>query len=194
MRGEPGVGKTRLVRELRSRSPDTATWLHVRCPARASPSAPLGALIRAHVGLPDSATEFESLVGFDAVLATLLAEGSEREWLRRRLGPTAGLGEPWIAERSKVVAAWVTYFAAFVLQHPTVIVLDDVHQADPTFNALLTDCFTQLHDLPLLVLSTSRPEHPQRILQFVGTDNLTLTLRGLDTSGDRCAARPPARR
>ena len=72
VRGEPGVGKTRLVRELRSRSPDAATWLHVRCPDRASPSAPLGALIRAHIGLPDSATESEWLIGFDAVLATLL--------------------------------------------------------------------------------------------------------------------------
>ena len=182
VRGEPGVGKTRLVRELRSRSPDAATWLHVRCPARASPSAPLGALIRAHVGLPDSATEFEWRVGFDAVLATLLPEDSEREWLRRRLGPAAGFGEPSMAERSEVVAAWVTYFAALARQGPTVIVLDDVHQADPAFDALLTDCFTQLHDLPLLVLSTSRPEHPQRVLQFVGTDNLTLTLRGLDAS------------
>ena len=66
VRGEPGVGKTRLVRELRRRSPDAATWLHVRCPDRASPSAPLGALIRAHIGLPDSATESEWRAGFDA--------------------------------------------------------------------------------------------------------------------------------
>ena len=116
------------------------------------------------------------------MLATLLAEAGEREWLRRRLGPAAGLGEPSMAERSEIVAAWVTYFAALARQGPTVIVLDDVHRADPAFDALLTDCFTQLHDLPLLVLSTSRPEHPTRALQFVGTDNLTFTLRGLDAS------------
>ena len=161
VRGEPGVGKTRLVRELRSRSPDAATWLHVRCSDRASPSAPLGALIRAHIGLPDSATESEWRVGFDACSATLLPEDSEREWLRRRLGPAAGLGEPSMAERSEIVAAWVTYLAASARQGPTVIVLDDVHRADPAFDALLTDCFTQLHDLPLLVLSTARPEHPR---------------------------------
>ena len=182
VRGEPGVGKTRLVRELRRRSPDAATWLHVRCPDRASPSAPLGGLIRDHIGLPDSATESEWLAGFDAVLDTLLAEPGEREWLRRRLGPAAGLGEPSMAERSEVVAAWVTYFDALARHGPTVIVLDDVHRADPAFDALLTDCLTQLHDLALLVLSTSRPEHPTRALQFVGTDNLTFTLRGLDAS------------
>ena len=182
IRGEPGVGKTRLVRELRRRSPDAATWLHVRCPEQASPSAPLGGLIRDHIGLPDSATESEWLAGFEAVLDTLVAEPGDREWLRRRLGPAAGLGEPSMAERSEVVAAWVTYFDALARQGPTVIVFDDVHRADPAFDALLTDCFTQLHGLPVLVLSTSRPEHPTRALQFVGTDNLTFTLRGLDAS------------
>ncbi len=87
-----------------------------------------------------------------------------------------------MAERSEVVAAWVTYLAALARRGPTVIVLDDVHRADPAFDALLTDCFTQLPDLPLLVLSTARPEHPTRAFQWVGTDNLTLTLRGLDAS------------
>lgn len=182
VRGEPGVGKTRLVRELRRRSPDAATWLHVRCSDRASPSAPLGAIIREHIALPDSATESEWLTGFDALLGALLPEAGEREWLRRRLGPAAGLGEPSMAERSEIVAAWVTYFAAVAHHSPTVIVLDDVHRADPAFDTLLTDCFTQLHDLPLLVLSTSRPDHPERAHQFVGTDNFTFTLRGLDAS------------
>ena len=182
VRGEPGVGKTRLVRELRRRSPDALTWLHVRCADRASPSAPLGAIIREHIALADSATESEWFAGFEALLETLLPEPGEREWLRRRLGPAAGLGEPSMAERSEIVAAWVTYFAATARHGPTVIVLDDVHRADPAFDALLTDCFTQLRDVPLLVLSTARPEHPERALQFVGTDNLTLTLRGLDES------------
>jgi tetratricopeptide (TPR) repeat protein len=180
VRGEPGVGKTRLVRELQQRSPHTATWLHVRCSDGLPPSAPLGAIIRAHVALPESAALSEWRDGFDKLLGTLLADADEREWLRRLLGPAAGLGEPSMAERSEIVAAWVTYLAATARQGATVIVLDDVHRADPAFDTLLTDCFTQLRDLPLLLLSTARPELPDRTFQWVGTDNLTLTLRGLD--------------
>jgi len=182
VRGEPGVGKTRLVRELRQRSADAARWLHVRCSDRAPPSAPLGAIVRAHIALPESATPSEWLDGFDRLLGTLLADTDEREWIRRQLGPAAGLGEPPIAERSEIVAAWVTYLAALARQTPTVIVFDDVHRADPAFDTLLADCFAQLRDLPLLVLSTARPEHAERLHQYVGTDNLTFTLRGLDAS------------
>jgi hypothetical protein len=186
VRGEPGVGKTRFVDELQRRSAAGTRWLSVRCAEVASTAAPLEAVVREHIRLavPDGASDGASDWGrgFDALLTTLVPDASEREWLRRVLGPTTGLGESSMAERSEIVAAWVTYLAATARQGPTVIVFDDVHRADPAFDSLLTDCLTQLRDIPLLVVSTARLDHPDRAFRWVGTDNLTLTLRGLDAS------------
>jgi DNA-binding SARP family transcriptional activator/tetratricopeptide (TPR) repeat protein len=180
IRGEPGVGKSRLVHEMRRRSSGGTRWLYVSCSERAAPSSPMGAVVRAHIGLPDTAAEPDWIEAFDTLLGTLVADAAEREWLRRRLGPAAGIGEPSVVERSEIVAAWVTYLAALAHDLPTVIVFDDVHRTDPAFDGLLTDCCTQLADVALMIISTTRPDHRDGAFQWVGGDNLTLTLRGLD--------------
>ena len=95
VRGEPGVGKTRLVREFAPRSP-TPRRGAVRCPDRASPSAPLGGLIRDHIGAAGFGHRIRVAGCFDVVLDTLLAEPGDREWLRRRLGPPpASVSHRW---------------------------------------------------------------------------------------------------
>jgi tetratricopeptide (TPR) repeat protein len=187
IRGEPGVGKTRLVQELARRWPAGATWLHARCADGAPPSAPLAMIVRDHIGLPVSAAAAEWRDGFDRVLATLVADEAEREWLRRCIGPAVGAAGlaatspiEHLTERSEIATAWATYLAALARQGPAVLVFDDVHRTDVAFDALLTDCFRQLREAPILVVSTARPECPERSFQWVGADSLTLTLRGLD--------------
>ena len=189
VRGEPGVGKTRLVKQLQRRFPTMATWLHASGVEGAPPAAPLGAIVRDHIGLPATASSDEWRTGLDRLLATLVADGAEREWVRRWIAPAAGIDEPdrspaprHLIERSEIVAAWGTYLSATARHEPTVLVFDDVHRTDAAFDALVSDCLDGLGELPLLMIATARPEHPERTFQWVGADSVTLTLRGLDGS------------
>jgi DNA-binding SARP family transcriptional activator len=183
IRGEPGFGKTRLVQELARTWPAGATWLHARCTDGAPPSAPLATIVRDHIGLAGSAAPAEWRDGFDRLLATLLADEAEREWVRRCIGPVV-VASPieHLTERSEIVAAWAAYLSALARHGPAVIVFDDVHRTDVAFDALLTDCFRQLRETPILVVSTARTECPERSFQWVGADSLTLNLRGLDAA------------
>jgi DNA-binding SARP family transcriptional activator/tetratricopeptide (TPR) repeat protein len=180
VRGEPGIGKSRLITELRRRSPTGLAWREVRCVEGAIPAGPLQALLLGELRATDAQVAAER---FDELLTDLAVDPSEREWLRRRLGPMAADEEPDVVERSEVVAAWVTYFVAIARRQPTVIVFDDVHRADPAFVSLLTDCLAQLRDVALMVVLTARPDRPEWSFTWAGTDQVALTLRGL-ASGD----------
>ncbi|HKA03324.1 MAG TPA: hypothetical protein VKD67_03315, partial [Acidimicrobiales bacterium] len=85
-----------------------------------------------------------------------------------------------MAEHTGIVAAWSTYLTAVARSRPTILVLDDVHRTDAAFDTLLADCLRPLRALPLLVISTARPDRPERTFQWVTTDSLTLTLHGLE--------------
>jgi len=135
--GEPGIGKTRLARELALSESDRTTVLVARCVAH-GPGAtflPLvGALRQAE---PEQALAPEA--DGDLVLARLgaLAEGE------------APLGESYWAVRRLLEALARTQLV--------LLVLDDVHWAEPAL-ADLVDYLADRADAPLLILCLSRPE------------------------------------
>ena len=195
VRGEPGVGKTRLIRELRRRSPDAATWLHVRCSDGRRHPLRSEALIRDHIGLPDSATESEWLAGFDAAARhALLRSGRTRVAAppsRPRRRPRRAIDGGAIRDRGRV--GDVFRRAGTAGARPS--------SSSTTSTAPIrrsTPCSrTASHSCTVSRSSSSRRRGPSiqdASFQCVGTDNLTFTLRGLDAVRDRCAARPPARR
>jgi predicted ATPase len=137
--------------------------------------------------LPDSPSPSDRRRTFDRRLATMVSDRAEREWLRRRIGPAAGILErppasplDDMAEHTEIVAVWSTHLTAVARSRPTILVLDDVHRTDAAFDTLLADCLRPLRALPLLVISTARPDRPERTFQWVTTDSLTLTLHGLE--------------
>ena len=137
--GEPGIGKTRLARELALREGSGTTVLVARCGPHGDGATflpLLGALRRAEpehalAGEPDA----------DLVLARLgaLAEG----------GQTAPLGESYWAVRRLLEALAGT--------RPVLLVLDDVHWAEPALVDLI-DYLADRVDAPVLVLCLARPE------------------------------------
>jgi DNA-binding SARP family transcriptional activator len=137
--GEPGIGKTRLARELALGEAGRATVLVARCVAHGDGVTflpLLGALGRAEpehalAGEPDG----------DLVLARLgaLAEGTQ----------AAPLGESYWAVRRLL--------EALAQKQPALLVLDDVHWAEPALVDLV-DYLADRVDGPLLVLCLARPE------------------------------------
>ena len=137
--GEPGIGKTRLARELALLENARTTVLVARCIAHGQGVTflpLLGALRRAEpelalAGEPDA----------DLVLTRLaaLAEGAQ----------AAPLGESYWAVRRLLEALART--------QPVLLVLDDVHWAEPALVDLV-DYLADRADAPLLVLCLARPE------------------------------------
>ena len=140
MIGEPGIGKSRLARELARALGPRATVLTGRCPAydeeiRLSPvremvlaAGPLDALT---AGIEDGAMVAGAVAG-----ALGLRDGAPGE------------ATPWAFRR---------LFAAIASKRPLVLVFEDLHWADPTLLDLVEQLAAGLH-APVLLLGLARPE------------------------------------
>jgi TOMM system kinase/cyclase fusion protein len=130
--GEPGIGKSRLVRELRRRVPPEA-WLECRCimEQQRSPLRPIVDLL-ARVGPLDAVLR---RVGLDLeetapLLGALLSPPAEDDPARL----------PFTPERQKelTLQAILALLLGLAQEEPIVLVVEDLHWADPTTLELLT--------------------------------------------------------
>ena len=142
--GEPGIGKSRLARELAARLDPRATVLAGRClpyglgitywPVRemvlqAADGRPLETLT---AGLPDGPAAAASVTA-------MLGLGES----------AAGESSPW---------AFRLLFGAVAHEGPLVLLFEDVHWAEPPLLDLVDDLHAQLVDAPVLLLCLARPE------------------------------------
>lgn len=164
--GEPGIGKSLLMRELRRRiGTEPATTLAYHCSPFHSESAlyPIvrqilrTAGIATRVGGAELATNVAELlrqsnIGKDhhiALLAMwLLAAGSQRE--------VAGLAPEQIKERT--LAALVARLQQLAGEQPIIALFEDLQWIDPTSLELLMRVVDRLPQLRMLVIASARPE------------------------------------
>ena len=138
--GEPGIGKTRLGRELTTALADEATTLVGRCFSYGKGQTFLPLL--------DPLQELD--------LAAALADDPEGELATTRLAALAGtqdagtLGESYWAIRR--------LFEALGRKRPVLLLLDDVHWAEPALLDLVDYLVARVTEAPLFVVSLSRPE------------------------------------
>ncbi len=137
--GEPGIGKTRLARELALHEGADATVLLARCVAHGDGATFLPLLGALRQAEPEQVLAAEP--DADLVLARLAALTAG--------APTAPLGESYWAVRRLVEALART--------RPVLLVLDDVHWAEPALVDLI-DYLSDRADAPVLVLCLARPE------------------------------------
>ncbi|MDQ3121901.1 MAG: AAA family ATPase, partial [Actinomycetota bacterium] len=83
--GEPGIGKSRLVTELRTaldERPDIVTWRHGRCLPYGEGITfwALGEIVKAEAGILESDDQSDAGAKLDATLAGLFAEEPECAW------------------------------------------------------------------------------------------------------------------
>ena len=157
--GEPGVGKSRLVAELFAHAdgfPDVVRWRQGRClPYGESITFwPLGEIVKAHAGI----FETDSAEIATAKLEAVLPDSDERPWLRARLLPLLGMATGAEAAHEELFAAWRKFFESIAGRDPLVLVVEDVHWADPAMLAFLEHLVDWSREVPLLVVCTARPE------------------------------------
>ena len=157
--GESGVGKSRLVAEF-------AGWIDAhaatsvvrrgRCLAYGDGIGfwPLAEVVKAQ--LPASQRQ---MTEDDA--RTKLGLGVERmtdaPWLRTRLAPLVGLaGEA--GEREEVFTAWQRFLDEIAERAPLVLVIEDIHWADPAMLAFMRHLAEWSSGVPMLLVCTTRPE------------------------------------
>ena len=163
--GEPGVGKSRLVREFFGYvddRPDVVTWRVGRCLPYGEGVTfwALGEVVKAQAGIlaSDGATDAaDKLV--DAT-SSLIDDLAEREWVRARLAPLIGL--PGVqaegADRIETFSAWRRFLEAMAANRPLVLVFEDIHWADPAMLRFLEHLMEWSSGLSMFVICTARPE------------------------------------
>lgn len=185
--GEPGIGKTRLVEQVEARALERgARVAWGRCWEGGGAPAywPWTQVVRA-LAAPTAASRARATTGPGPMVPPLPGVQGE--------GPAAAAGPAGPEDRLSSATDRFRLFAevaAFLEQAaaagPLVVVLDDLHAADPASLLLLRFIAGSLRTVPLLVVATYREVEAQRRPEVVEAladlvrDGRTLHLRGLD--------------
>jgi predicted ATPase len=171
--GEPGIGKSRLLAELKIAAlapPSTTRWFEGRCVSygRNLPYHLLIDLLRSILGFSFSATESEARAALDAALIDVLGvDEAETEdtavYLADLLGLPLRPGEAIQTEapdvlQSRYIAATHRLLRGLAARGPVVVVCEDIHWADPASIDVARQLMPLAGQLPILFVAAMRAE------------------------------------
>jgi class 3 adenylate cyclase/tetratricopeptide (TPR) repeat protein len=167
--GDPGIGKTRLLHELRmvvDAGPDVITWRQGRCVPYGEERAfwALREIVQSHAGILE--THDPGQVA--ELLERMVDPGPDHRWLCERLRPLVGLDAPE-AEPEENYAAWLRYCRQVASHRPLVLIVEDLHWADESLIAFMDHVASHLPEGPMLLVLTARPEVLERHPAFAAS-------------------------
>lgn len=178
--GEAGMGKSRLVLELARlirRGPDRARVLRTGTVhgLRTATADPLAGLVASWAGLAHGCTPEEAEAKVTAAVSGLLGEESAARSLTRDLLPLfapggRARGGP---DTGVLHAAVVDLLVRIAGELPVVLVVEDLHAADDDLSRFLGLLAGRVAAIPLLLISTARPQLARRLCSQAST---TITL------------------
>jgi class 3 adenylate cyclase/tetratricopeptide (TPR) repeat protein len=167
--GEPGVGKSRLVREfaaLVDARPELVAWRRGRCLSfgEAVSFWALGEIVKAQAGILESDDPEEGAAKLDAAVRAVSGDAAEREWLKARLAPLVGLAGAAEAPagRDESFMAWRRFLQLVAAASPLILVVEDLHWADDALLDFLEQLVDGAGGSDLLLVVTARPELLER--------------------------------
>ncbi len=189
--GVPGIGKSRLIEELRravgaERGPATRWYQGRSLPYGDGISVwALVEIVRGHVGALANDTVAAVEGKTEQAVKTLLGQGPEAEWVARQLRPLVGIADVNSAtDRDEAFAGWRRFLEGLADDRPLVLVFEDLQWADETLLDFVDGLAEWVSNVPLLILATARPELLDRRPQWAGgkPNAFTLSLRPLSDS------------
>jgi class 3 adenylate cyclase/tetratricopeptide (TPR) repeat protein len=153
--GEPGVGKSRLAAEFAHAVAGEATVLSGRCLSYGEGLTfwPIGEIVRGAAAIRDD----DSPAHARDKLARLLADEGAGYLVAQKVAQAVGL-EGGSAPAAQIAWAISRFFEALARERPLVVVVDDIHWAEPLLLDLLASLPRTLRDAPVLLLCVGRPE------------------------------------
>jgi class 3 adenylate cyclase len=174
--GSPGIGKSRLVREMAAIAAGREVEVFsAYCESHATdiPFHVVARLLRAAFGVRD----LEGPAARDRVRSRVPDADPEDLQLFDDL---LGIGDPEVAlptidpdARQRRLTALVNA-ASLAREVPAVYVIEDAHWIDEVSESMLTEFFTVIPQTPSLVLVTFRPEYSGALSRVVGAQSIAL--------------------
>lgn len=176
--GSPGLGKTRLTREFGERVAGRAVVRETRCDPTSATFAPIAEALREANEIPEAADEEEVLT---ALLDHIPEEEPERERMATLAAAILGVGHPGSTEETFWALRRMIETAA-ARDLPRVLVLEDLHWAEPLLLDLVEHLAEWIREGPVLLIGTARPELRDQRPSLVegGRPYAVLALEGLD--------------
>src|SRR3954465_10788332 len=184
--GAAVIGKTRLADEFVRRTAVDARVLIGRCLSYGEGITywPIAEAIRAEAGIHDE----DDADDVRHALLPLVPESPDRDRIVTGIADILGVGNTQLTEGE---ALWSVrrFFDGLASTATVVLVIEDVHWAEPTLLDLVHRLIDWMRDTPLLVVCTARPDIFERTTGWgARPEGTTLTLRPLS----RAAADPAA--
>jgi class 3 adenylate cyclase/tetratricopeptide (TPR) repeat protein len=172
--GEPGVGKSRLIRELFAYTddrPELVAWRHGRCLPYGEGVTfwALGEIVKAHAGILESDDARTARNKLTACVEALVAEAAEQEWITSRLAPLIGLADKADGvEQMESFSAWRLFLESIASQRPFVVAIEDLQWAQDAMLDFVSHVLEWSTGYPMLILCSARPELLQHAPRWGG--------------------------
>ncbi|MGN6867977.1 MAG: ATP-binding protein [Solirubrobacteraceae bacterium] len=164
--GAAGVGKSRLRREFHEylmQLSDRVLWHPGRCLPYGDGVAywALAEMVRHRLGLPEDASEQETLTELAAGLESWIDDPAEREFVSLRLGVLLGVAAAG-PSREELFAGWRLFFERLAQHDPVVMAFEDMHWADDGLLDFVEHLLDWSAQHPIFILILARPELAER--------------------------------
>ena len=157
--GSAGVGKSRLVREFLASIGPEATILRGRCLPYGEGITywPVVEIVRAAAGIEES----DSAEVARARLDHLVGDGPDARHVAQRMARVMGL-DPGASSQDELFSAFRRLLESIATDRPLVVVVEDIHWAEPTLLDLLDDIAERSHGAAILLIACARPDLLER--------------------------------
>ncbi|MFO1049382.1 MAG: adenylate/guanylate cyclase domain-containing protein [Geminicoccaceae bacterium] len=185
--GEPGIGKSRLVRAaLDALTGEEHVELRYQCSPQHTGTAlwPVAQQLARAAGFTPGQTEASKLDGLEAMLRQAASEvGDVAPLVAALLGINVGGRYPTREltpqqRRLRTLAALVDHLLGLARRRPALMVLEDAHWADPTTLELVGHTLNGIAGARVLMLLTSRPDNQPGLGGHPHVTRLTLNRLG----------------
>ena len=181
--GVPGIGKSRLVVELReaaAEDEEIITWRYGRCLPYGDGVTfwALGEIVKAQAGIRENDSAATAADKLGRAVADSVPE-ADRRWVEPSLRPLVGLVSEDVAladRRDELQAGWRVFLEALAEQRPLVVVIDDLQWADDGLLEFVDELVDLVEGVPLLVVCCARPELLERRPGWGGGKRNALTV------------------